>query len=167
MKSLNLYFYNLICSLLPETRFFVLKSLMLRLCNVSIGENVRICSSVKILGTGKFIIGDNVWIGPGCKFLTAKNTTITIEKDVDIGPSVYFGTGTHKISHSLIKAAGDGVGFDIHVKSGVWIGACAVILPGVIIDECVIVGAASLVNKNLPANTICVGIPCKVIKHIS
>jgi acetyltransferase-like isoleucine patch superfamily enzyme len=166
MNSVNLYLYNLVCSLLPETRFFVLKTFMLRICNVTVGNNVKICSSVKILGSGKLNLGDNVWIGPECRFYIAKNTLVSIGENVDIAPCVYFGTGTHKISHSIIKAAGEGIGLDIHVKSGVWIGARAVILPGVTIEECVVVGAASLVNKNLPSRTICAGNPCKFIKSI-
>ena len=58
MKSLLLWIYSLIVHLLPETRCFGLKAFLLRRCGARIGRNVRINSSVRILGTGRLEIGD-------------------------------------------------------------------------------------------------------------
>lgn len=47
-----------------------------------------------------------------------------------------------------------------------WIGGNVVVLPGVTIGDNVVIGAGSIVNKDIPSNTIAVGNPCKVIKQI-
>ena len=47
-----------------------------------------------------------------------------------------------------------------------WIGGNVVVLPGVTIGDNVVIGAGSIVNKDIPSNTVAVGNPCKVIKQI-
>ncbi len=51
------------------------------------------------------------------------------------------------------------------IGDDVWIGARVIILPGVTIGSRVVVGAGSVVTKDLPSNTVCAGIPCRVIKQ--
>ena len=48
-----------------------------------------------------------------------------------------------------------------------WIGGNVVVLPGVTIGNNVVIGAGSVVNKDIPSNTVAVGNPCKVIKNIN
>lgn len=55
----------------------------------------------------------------------------------------------------------------IHVGKNVWIGAHATILPGVNIGDGAIIGAGAVVNKNIPANCVAVGVPAKPIKNIN
>ena len=55
----------------------------------------------------------------------------------------------------------------IHIGRRCWIGAGAVILPGVTIGEGSVIGAKSLVNKDIPANVIAVGNPCRVVREIT
>ncbi len=54
----------------------------------------------------------------------------------------------------------------ITVGDNVWIGGNAVILPGVTIGRNSVIGAGSVVTKDIPDNVVAVGNPCKVIKHI-
>ncbi len=56
---------------------------------------------------------------------------------------------------------------NIMIGDHVWIGAGAVILPGVTIGNNSVIGAASVVTKNIPANTLAVGNPCHVIKQLN
>ena len=54
----------------------------------------------------------------------------------------------------------------IKIGNNVWIGGNVIVLPGVNIGDNVVIGAGSVVNKDIPSNSMAVGIPCKVIKKI-
>ncbi|POB65431.1 galactoside O-acetyltransferase, partial [Vibrio vulnificus] len=54
----------------------------------------------------------------------------------------------------------------VHIKDNVWIGANSVVLPGVTIGENSVIGAGSVVTKDIPANVVAVGNPCRVLRPI-
>lgn len=95
MNSIGLYVVGHIVRLLPDTRCFCIKRLLYHMCGVKVGNNVRICSSVKITGIAPFKIGDNVWIGHDTMIVASAE--VIIESHVNIAPRVYIGTGTHEI----------------------------------------------------------------------
>ena len=82
---------------------------------------------------------------------------------MQIAPGVKIISANHDQSdyYKLIKSR------PIAIGSNVWIGANAVILPGITIGDNVIIGAGSIVTKSIPANSIAVGNPCRVIKSKS
>lgn len=171
MNTKILYIYNIIRLFLPETSLFSLKNKILRLAGAKIGNNVRICSSVKILGDGDLEIGDNVWIGISTLIVSSKskqnpNTKITIGSNIDIAPRVYIGTGTHVIDINSENIAGEGISYDITIENGCWICAESTLLPGVRIGSKTIVAAKTLVNKDLLGNSVYAGIPAKFIKYV-
>lgn len=106
-------------------------------------------------------IGKNVFINHGCSFLDLGG--ITIEDDVLIGPQVKLVTENHPVDpidrKSLDLAS-------IHIGKNVWLGAGAIILPGVTVGENSIVAAGAVVTKDVPSNTIVGGVPAKFIKSI-
>ena len=111
---------------------------------------------------GQFIrIGRNVFINHGCSFLDLGG--ITIEDDVLIGPNVQLITENHPVKPSERKALDLK---SILIKKNAWIGAGAIILPGVTVGENSVVAAGAVVTKDVPANTVVAGIPAKVIKNI-
>lgn len=150
---------------LPETRFFALKCWLLKRAGVKIGKNVRICSSAKILGNGKLAVGDNTWIGHECLIICSSN--IKIGSNVDIAPRVYIGTGTHIVDVNSKNVAGAGISKDVVVGDGCWIGVNSIILPGVSIEEKVIVAAGSVVTKDILTLNLVGGVPAKPIKKIT
>lgn len=111
---------------------------------------------------GRFInIGKRVFINHACSFLDMGG--ITIDDDVLIGPRVSLTTENHPIDPAdrktlLLKP--------IRIKRNAWIGAGAIILPGVTIGENAIIAAGAVVSKDVPDNTIVGGIPAKLIKSI-
>ncbi len=122
----------------------------------------------------KISIGNNVVIRPGT-FLFADPAdgggSITIEDKVSIGPGVHFYTNNHKFSDVSQFIYDQGYpepteNDSIILKKGCWVGAAAIILPGVTIGENAVIGAGSVVTKNIPAFTVAVGNPAKVIKSI-
>jgi acetyltransferase-like isoleucine patch superfamily enzyme len=107
-------------------------------------------------------IGKNVFINHDCTFLDIGG--ITIEDDVLIGPKVSLITESHPLNPLERKAL---LVKPIVIKRNVWIGAGAIILPGVTVGENSVVAAGAVVNKDVPENTVVGGVPAKVIKTIS
>ena len=107
-------------------------------------------------------IGNNVFVNHGCSFLDLGG--ITIEDDVLIGPQVKLVTENHPVDPSNRKSLDLK---SIVVKKNAWIGAGAVILPGVTIGENSIVAAGAVVTQDVPSNTIVGGVPAKHIKNIA
>ncbi|WP_051197534.1 DapH/DapD/GlmU-related protein [Flavobacterium soli] len=111
---------------------------------------------------GKHInIGKNVFINFDCTFLALGG--ITIGDDVLIGPKVSLITENHPLNPKHRKGI---ISKSIHIKKNAWIGANATILPGVTVGENAVVAAGAVVSKDVPDNTIVVGIPARVIKEI-
>lgn len=88
---------------------------------------------------------------------------ITIEDDVLIGPGAYLISVNHKLNPKRRKELELK---PVTIKKNAWIGAKAIILPGVTVGENAVVAAGAVVTKNVPANTVVAGVPAKVIKKI-
>ena len=101
-------------------------------------------NNVTILDGAKVTFGDNVFIAPNCVFSTAG----------------------HAID-SEQRTSGLEIALPITVGDNVWIGTNVSVLPGVTIGKNTIIGAGSVVNKDIPDGVIAVGNPCKVIREIT
>lgn len=97
-----------------------------------------------ILDCAKVKFGDNVFIAPFCGFYTAGHA-IDVED----------------------RISGLEYGFPITVGNNVWIGGHVCVMPGVSIGDNSIIGAGSVVTKDIPSNVIAAGNPCKVIRPIT
>ncbi|MDA0147403.1 sugar O-acetyltransferase [Vibrio sp. LaRot3] len=93
------------------------------------------------------------------------DTYITIGNYVMIGPNVTLSTAGHPIDPDTRKRAAQ-FNIPIVIQDNVWIGANVVVLPGVTIGENSVIGAGSIVTKDVPANVVAVGNPCKVLREI-
>lgn len=91
---------------------------------------------------------------------------IHVGKNVFIGPGTCISCAGHAVD-SKQRAEGIGDSKPITIKDDVWIGANCTILGGVTIGEGSIVGAGSIVTKDIPAGVIAVGNPCKVLREIT
>ena len=83
-----------------------------------------------------------------------------------IGPNVSLYTPNHAIDADERKA-GYERSLPINIGDNVWIGGSVTIVPGVTIGDDTIIGAGSVVTKDIPANVIAAGVPCKVIRPIT
>ncbi len=137
------------------------------------GRNAELRPFVFAGGCSNISIGDNVVVRPNT-ILFAHSVSeyngrgsITIEDNVLFGPSIQMFTGKHVFSDPTMPIIDQGVEEpkDIVIKKGSWIGAGTIILPGVTIGENAVVGAGSVVTKDVPARTLSAGVPAKVIRH--
>ena len=94
-----------------------------------------------ILDEAPVTFGDNVFVAPNCGFYTAGHPIDARERN-----------------RGLEYAR------PIMVGNNVWIGAGVSVLPGVTIGDNCVIGAGSVVNRDIPSNTLAAGNPCKVIK---
>lgn len=123
--------------------------------NCVIGENCNICANVLI--ENDVIIGNNVTIKSGIQLWDG----VEIEDNVFIGPNVTF-------TNDLYPKSGNKEYLMMKTKicRGASVGANSTILPGVTIGENSLVGAGSVVTKNIPANELWLGNPAKFIRKI-
>lgn len=112
--------------------------------NVHVGKDVVINFNNNFVDDGDIFIGDDTMIGPNCTFATAIHP---------ISPKLRL----HKLQYN--KA--------IHIGKNVWIGGNATILPGVTIGDNSIIGAGSVVTKDVSNNVIAVGNPARVLREIT
>jgi UDP-2-acetamido-3-amino-2,3-dideoxy-glucuronate N-acetyltransferase len=148
--------------------------------NVTVGENVRIFNFVNAYGCsiddnskiGAFVeIQKGVVIGKNCKISSHSFLCegVHIEDNVFIGHGVMF---TNDLFPRATNADGsqqteaDWKLIETHVKKGASIGSNATILCGITIGENALVGAGSVVTKDVPANTIVAGSPARIFKTI-
>ena len=112
--------------------------------NITAGKNFYTNYNVTILDCAKVTFGENVFIAPNCVFSTAGHA---------IDPKQ--------------RACGLEIALPIIVGNNVWIGANVTVLPSIKIGDNSIIGAGSVVTKDIPSNVIAVGNPCKVLREIT
>lgn len=109
-------------------------------------------------------MGRDSFINYDCTILNT--AMVKIGDNVLIGPKV----GIYTVSHPLVaKYREENLAYakPVTIKDNVWIGGSAIILPGVTIGENAIIGAGSVVTKDVPENTIVVGNPARVLREIT
>lgn len=109
-------------------------------------------------------IGEGFYANTGCVMLDVGR--ITIGDNVLFGPNVSLYTAGHPI-HPESRKSGYEYGIPIKIGDNVWIGGSCVVLPGVTIGNNVVIGAGSVVTKDIPDNVCAAGNPCRVIREIT
>ncbi|GAB2663013.1 sugar O-acetyltransferase [Vibrio panuliri] len=94
------------------------------------------------------------------------DTVISIGDHVMIGPNVTLTTAGHPVDPDRRRNVAQ-FNLPITIEDNVWIGANVVVLPGVSIGENSVIGAGSIVTKDVPSNVVAVGNPCRVLREIS
>lgn len=112
--------------------------------NTSIGENFYANFNLTLVDDARIDIGDNVMIAP----------------------NVVIATGTHPISPEL-RAEEYQYNLPVKIGNRVWIGAGAIILPGVTIGDNSVIGAGSVVTKDIPESVVACGNPCRIMRNIT
>ena len=112
--------------------------------NIHLGKNFYANHNCVILDCAKVTFGDHVMVGPNCGFYTA----------------------CHPIDPQQRR---EGVEFarPITVGNDVWFGGGCTVLPGVTIGDGCVIGAGSVVTRDIPPNTVAAGNPCRVLRSIS
>ena len=141
--------------------------MLLRWAGAQIGKNVRINSSAVFEGNGELVIGDDVWIGARDVICPTAPARIVIGNHVDLGPEVMMLTGSHEIDLDGEHIGGKGKSAPVAIGNGCWLGARAMILPGVTLAEKTLVAAGAVVTKSadVPCSLVA-GVPAVVKKKL-
>ena len=158
IKQILWYFINVIFFISPINPSSAIKKILLRLFGAKIGTGVMFKPGINIKYPWKLIVGDYSWIGE--KVWIDNLTTIEIGKNVCISQGAMLLTGNHNYSSST---------FDLIIKKiiledGVWIGAHAIVCPGVICESHAVLAVNSVATKNLETYKIYQGNPAVFIK---
>jgi acetyltransferase-like isoleucine patch superfamily enzyme len=118
-----------------------------------------------IINYQNIFIGDNIYIGPYA-ILSADGVKIKIGDDTIIGPGLCIMAGDHLFDKPglFYHNSPKGVNMDVTIGRNVWIGARVTVLKGVKINDSSIVGAGSVVTKDVPEFSIVAGNPAKFIR---
>lgn len=126
------------------------------------GDHVWINQPMTLCRGKTIHIGDFCYFNYGTTFVD--DTDIYIGNNVMFGPNVTICTTGHPIAPDHRQ---DGMySFPVHIGNGCWIGAGAIILAGVSIGDNSVIGAGSVVSRDIPANVLAVGQPCRVKRQI-
>lgn len=112
--------------------------------NIEIGENFYANHDCVMLDPAKITFGDNVFIAPQCGFYTAGHPIDADERN-----------------------SGLEYAYPIKVGNNVWFGGHVSVMPGVTIGNNVVIGAGSVITKDIPSNVIAYGNPCKPVRKIT
>ena len=110
------------------------------------------------------VAGDNFYMNVGCVILDGAR--VTFGDNVFVAPHCGFYTAGHPLDHER-RNAGLEYALPITIGNNVWIGAQVCVLPGVTIGDDSVIGAGSVVTKDIPAGVLAAGNPCRVIREIS
>ena len=109
--------------------------------NIEVGENFYANHNCVILDAAKVLFGDNVFIAPNCGFYTAGHPLDAEQRNQGLEYA-----------------------YPITIGNSVWIGGGVHIMPGVTIGDNTVIGAGSIVTKDIPSGVIAVGNPCRVLR---
>jgi len=130
----------------------------------SIGKNVWLEPPVYMSYGTNTTLGDGVYVNFGLTVID--DYKVTIGNYVLFGPNVTIAVTNHPI-HPDRRREGGMFALPVVIEDDVWIGANAVIVPGVTIGKGSVIGAGSVVTKDIPSNVIAVGNPCEVLRAIT
>jgi maltose O-acetyltransferase len=108
-------------------------------------------------------IGSKGFVNYGCVFLDCN--LITIGDDAQIGPGVHIYTALHPVDAEIRRSGLEGAK-PVNIGHNVWLGGHCVICPGVTIGDNSVIGAGSVVVRDIPPNRVAVGNPCRVIREV-
>jgi putative colanic acid biosynthesis acetyltransferase WcaF len=135
------------------------RALLLRMFGAKLGKGVHVYPGVKIWAPWNVEFGDQAGVGNGAILYSQGKILIGIKAIISQGAHICAGTHDYtKVGHPLVTAP-------IVIGDFAWVAAESFIHPGVVIGEGAVIGARSVVTKDMPAWMVCAGHPCKPLKE--
>ncbi len=159
----RLAFAQALIGLLPYGAWTRLRAALYRMGGIEVRRGAVIMGRMRLWGREPLVIGERAFINYPCAI--CRDGPVRIGANVTVGHDVVIATGHHPIGPSM-KRAGDLAPRPVTIEDGAWIGACAVILPGVTVGRGSIVAAGAVVTKDVAPDTLVGGVPARVIREL-
>lgn len=156
--------------LLPDVIAFTVRSRVYRLLGIDAAASAYIMGNIAFRGGTR---RQHRLLRIGFRSRISSDLTVNLDDQivigdfVTIGPYVKLYTSTHEIGPSETRCNGEVVTRPIVIEDGAWLALGVIVLPGVRIGKGVVVSAGSVVNRDLPPDTLCGGVPARVIRQLS
>ena len=155
----KLYDYNATRPYEGEKRAQLLREML-----AEVGENCYIEPPLHSNFGGHHVhLGRNVYAN--FNLTLVDDTHIYIGDCTMMGPNVTIATAGHPVLPEL-REKGYQYNVPVHIGRNCWLGAGVIVLPGVTIGDNTVIGAGSVVTRDIPANVVAVGSPCRVLREI-
>jgi maltose O-acetyltransferase len=152
---------------IPYYMFGHIRTRVLRALGFRIGRGTDFAGVPTMTGYGdihaRLTVGEECWFN--IRLTLNLGNRITIGDRVAIGHEVMLLTESHELGPEERRAA-NLISMPIVIGSGVWIGARAIILPGVTIGDSSVIAAGAVVSKDVPANVLAGGVPARVLRDL-
>ncbi|MGC4053255.1 MAG: acyltransferase [Paludibaculum sp.] len=158
------------------------------------GRRTALMLPIQLAGEERIALGDGVYVGSGSWLQTLPDggnkeiaikigggtsiagscvisaaRSVTLEEEVLLARNVYISDHIHRYDDGEVAILAQGIAkiLPVRIKRGAWLGQNVVICPGVTIGRGSVIGANSVVNRDIPDFTLAAGVPAKVIKEIA
>lgn len=149
----------------PPYTFMRLRGLVLAAGGVKVAFGAAIGGGVRITHHN-LRIGKHTYIAPYCTLVPDRKAPIVIGEYVSLAHNVNIFTITHEIGLKS-KRTGYNRSFKVEIEDGAWIGAGAIILPGVTVGAGAVVAAGAVVTSDVPADVLVAGVPARTKKTLT
>lgn len=129
------------------------------------GRGTVIRPSASLANPQNIFLGKNVHINRNAYLWAGKSSRIKIGDNFVSGPGIFITSDNHGIKRNQLIREQEGIERDVVIGSDVWLGAYAIVLPGVNIGDGAVVAAGSVVTKDVAHYSIVAGVPAKEIGH--
>ena len=140
------------------------RTAMLRDMFAEIGEGCYIEPPLHANFGGRHVHFGN-WVYANYNLTLVDDTHIFVGDETMFGPNVVIATAGHPILPQL-RQKGLQYNMPVHIGRNCWLGAGVIVVPGVTIGDNVVIGAGSVVTKDIPSNVVAVGNPCRVLREV-
>jgi putative colanic acid biosynthesis acetyltransferase WcaF len=132
---------------------------LLRQFGARIGMGVVCKPGMRVKYPWRLVVGDHSWIGEDCWIDNLAN--VTIGRDCCLSQGSYVCTGNHDWSDEAFSL----ITREVRIEDGCWVGARAMVLPGVTLHTGSIAAAGSVITRNIPAHEVHAGNPARFVRH--
>jgi len=129
----------------------------------TIGPGVAMAPNVSLRNGHHLTVGPGAHIGERCMLWAGERAGIVLGEKALLGPEVMITVANYRMTPGIPVMDQPRDEADVVVGAGTWLGARVIILPGVTIGDGAVVGAGSIVTKDVPPDSIAVGIPARVV----
>jgi maltose O-acetyltransferase len=164
VRRLERAVWNVVVNGIGASVFFPrrLRPVVLRLLGAQVGRRVHVSRSVTIL-SNRLVLGDRVYLNTGT--VLDNKAQLVIGDDVALAPGALITTAGHDLTDPR-RRQGAVTALPTTVGRGTWIGARAVVLPGVTIGEGCVIAAGAVVNRDCTPHTLCAGVPARAVRDL-